>query len=336
MPAYRFDGSVTDAGTGVALQGIEIFVCTQPANTGTIPPSPLATLFTDSTGFVQSANPVLTNGQGNFYFYAATGTYTLVYYDPTGRMPTQIFPDQAVVTQGGGSVTSVALTVPAEFSVSGSPVTAAGTLAISKVNQNANLVYAGPSSGSAAAPAFRAMVTADLPAGVGTVSSVMLAGVFGSLFTGSITGTNPITTTGTFTINVDLAQQNANTVLAGPASGAVGPVTARALVAADVSGVTAVSFSATPTFDASTFAFPVFTMTLTGDVTAPVISNPKAGQVIMFVLKQDGTGGHAFTWPASTKGSSSIGTDANAVSVQSFVYDGSFWRATGPGSVNAS
>jgi hypothetical protein len=63
---------------------------------------------------------------------------------------------------GGGTVSSVALTVPAEFSVSGSPVTSTGTLAVTKANQNENLVYAGPSSGSATAPAFRALVPLDL------------------------------------------------------------------------------------------------------------------------------------------------------------------------------
>src|SRR6266704_1686225 len=67
------------------------------------------------------------------------------------------------VNAGGGSVTSVALTVPAEFSVSGSPVTTAGTLAVSKANQTANQVYAGPTSGGAAAPAFRALVAGDIP-----------------------------------------------------------------------------------------------------------------------------------------------------------------------------
>jgi hypothetical protein len=64
---------------------------------------------------------------------------------------------------GSGTVTSVALTVPAEFSVSGSPVTTSGTLAVSKATQSANTVYAGPTTGSAAAPAFRTVVPADLP-----------------------------------------------------------------------------------------------------------------------------------------------------------------------------
>jgi hypothetical protein len=60
------------------------------------------------------------------------------------------------------TVSSVGLTMPAEFAVSGSPVTTAGTLAVSKASQSANQVYAGPASGAAAAPAFRALVPADL------------------------------------------------------------------------------------------------------------------------------------------------------------------------------
>jgi hypothetical protein len=64
---------------------------------------------------------------------------------------------------GSGTVTSVALTVPVEFSVSGSPVTTSGTLAVTKATQSANTVYAGPTSGGAAAPAFRAVDPADLP-----------------------------------------------------------------------------------------------------------------------------------------------------------------------------
>src|SRR4051812_15643826 len=70
--------------------------------------------------------------------------------------------------QGGGvglgTVLSVGLTAPAaEFSVAGSPVTTTGALAISKKNQNANLVWAGPTNGAAAQPTFRALVAADLP-----------------------------------------------------------------------------------------------------------------------------------------------------------------------------
>lgn len=71
------------------------------------------------------------------------------------------------LTSGTGTVTSVALTVPAEFSVSGSPVTTSGTLAVTKATETANTVWAGPTSGGAAQPTFRALVTADMPSGIG-------------------------------------------------------------------------------------------------------------------------------------------------------------------------
>jgi hypothetical protein len=64
---------------------------------------------------------------------------------------------------GGGTVTSVGLTAPAQFSVSNSPITTAGDLGLGWVAQNANTVLAGPGSGAAAAPGFRALVAADLP-----------------------------------------------------------------------------------------------------------------------------------------------------------------------------
>jgi hypothetical protein len=64
---------------------------------------------------------------------------------------------------GSATVTSVALTMPAEFSVSGSPITTSGTLAVTKANESANLVFAGPTSGAAAQPTFRSLVGADLP-----------------------------------------------------------------------------------------------------------------------------------------------------------------------------
>src|SRR6185369_11227735 len=69
---------------------------------------------------------------------------------------------------GVGGVSSVGLAMPAEFTVAGSPVTSAGTLTVTKAAQAANLVFAGPSSGGTAAPTFRALVAADIPAGIGT------------------------------------------------------------------------------------------------------------------------------------------------------------------------
>jgi hypothetical protein len=65
---------------------------------------------------------------------------------------------------GGGTVNSVALTAPSVFSVSGSPVTSTGTLALTFASgQTANEVLASP-NGSSGAVALRALVGADIPA----------------------------------------------------------------------------------------------------------------------------------------------------------------------------
>jgi hypothetical protein len=69
---------------------------------------------------------------------------------------------------GSGTVTSVALALPSIFTVSGSPVTTSGTLTGTLANQTANTVFAGPASGGAAAPTFRAIVAADLPVFIGS------------------------------------------------------------------------------------------------------------------------------------------------------------------------
>lgn len=63
-------------------------------------------------------------------------------------------------------VTSVGLadtsTTPI-YTVSNSPITSSGTIDITLVTQSANTVLAGPSSGSAIEPSFRALVAADIP-----------------------------------------------------------------------------------------------------------------------------------------------------------------------------
>lgn len=68
---------------------------------------------------------------------------------------------------GVGTVTSVDLTVPADIlAVSGNPITGAGTFVVTKTNQSANQVWAGPTSGGAGVPVFRTLVVADLPSGI--------------------------------------------------------------------------------------------------------------------------------------------------------------------------
>ena len=129
---------------------------------------------------------------------------------------------------GGGTVTSVGLDLPSSvFTVTGSPVTGAGTLTGSFVPQNGNLVFASP-DGVSGVPEFRAMVSGDLPAsgvtpgsytnatitvdahgsvtaatngsgGAGTVTSVGLSVPAASIF--GATG-SPVTTSGTLGLTV--------------------------------------------------------------------------------------------------------------------------------------
>lgn len=82
---------------------------------------------------------------------------------------------------GSGTVTSVGLSAPAEFTVSGSPITTSGTLTFTKANQASNLIYAGPASGGPAAPTFRALAEADIPALTGYVE------IAGDTMTGFLT-----------------------------------------------------------------------------------------------------------------------------------------------------
>jgi hypothetical protein len=90
------------------------------------------------------------------YWRTDTGT---IYLKQSGTATTTGW----VLQGGSGTVTSVALTVPGIFSVSGSPITISGTLAVSLASQSANLVFASP-NGSSGTPTFRAAVLRDLGA----------------------------------------------------------------------------------------------------------------------------------------------------------------------------
>ena len=67
-------------------------------------------------------------------------------------------------TVSAGTVTSVGLSLPAIFTVTNSPVTSSGTLTGTLATQTANYIWAGPTTGAAAAPTFRALVAGDIPA----------------------------------------------------------------------------------------------------------------------------------------------------------------------------
>ncbi|MDD5005099.1 MAG: polymorphic toxin-type HINT domain-containing protein [Candidatus Omnitrophica bacterium] len=90
----------------------------------------------------------------------------------------------AADASGTGTVTSVGLSAPTEFTVSGSPVTTSGTLTFTKNTQTANYVYAGPASGAAAQPTFRALVDDDI---INTITASNYLPLAGGTLTGTAT-----------------------------------------------------------------------------------------------------------------------------------------------------
>ncbi len=135
--------------TPTIVAGSLVVVLVAHTNTGA---STIAVNGGSATAITKDGTTALTGGEltaGQIVFLVYDGTeYQLIGGSGSG---------------GSGTVTSVALTVPSRQSVSGSPITSSGTLAITDNTQSANKVFAGPSSGSAAAPTFRSLVSADLP-----------------------------------------------------------------------------------------------------------------------------------------------------------------------------
>jgi hypothetical protein len=62
-----------------------------------------------------------------------------------------------------GTVTSIGLSLPKIFSLTGSPITSSGTLTATLVSQTANQVFAAPVKGPGL-PVFRTLVSTDIPA----------------------------------------------------------------------------------------------------------------------------------------------------------------------------
>lgn len=140
-------------------------------------------------------NPFTTDPYGNYAFAAPNGTYDIVITG--GGIPTKILPNinfydavDASASPALGTVTDVSLSMPAEFTVSGSPVTTSGTLAVAKATQVANTIYSGPATGADAQPSFRVMVTADLPnaGSAGTYGSASLVPIITTNAKGQVTG----------------------------------------------------------------------------------------------------------------------------------------------------
>lgn len=132
---------------------------------------------------------------------------------------------------------------------------------------------------------------------------------------------------------------NTSTWVVGPASAYSGTLYPNVLVLPPVSFVgpvivpnTTVAFSATPAFAAGSFS--EFFMTLTGNVTSSTITGMVKGQMVIFVIAQDGVGGRSFVWPTTVKNAGTVKQTAGAISIQSFTFDGTNFYPLGPMTYN--
>ncbi len=118
--------------------------------------------FSESSSVVTSASSSCAGygrGYHSFLRFSVSGTVAINY---TGLIGIYLPPGGG--GGEGGSVSYVGLTVPSIFSVANSPVTSIGTFDVSLATQTANTVFAGPGSGSPAAPTFRVLMASDIPA----------------------------------------------------------------------------------------------------------------------------------------------------------------------------
>lgn len=127
---------------------------------------PVATTLANGLGFQIVNNStgtvtVQTSGSNVVQAMAANTVLNITCINTAGGTGTASWSWQYVPLTSG-TVTSVALSLPSIFSVSGSPVTSSGTLTATLASQTANFFWAAP-NGSAGAPVFRAIVAADIP-----------------------------------------------------------------------------------------------------------------------------------------------------------------------------
>ena len=114
---------------------------------------------------IDTSGNSITAGQATISTIPALGTAATLFLVSNSGVVSSRTASQVLSDLGGGvgSVTSVGLSLPSFITVSGSPITSSGTLTGTLATQSAATVFAGPISGSAAAPTFRALVSSDLP-----------------------------------------------------------------------------------------------------------------------------------------------------------------------------
>jgi hypothetical protein len=218
-------GNVTIANTGVlSFAGGTTGLTPAAATTGAV--TLAGKLVIANGGTNSTATPTaygVSYGTGSAYAFTAAGTTGQVLTATTGGAPTWAAPATS------GTVTSVGLSLPVEFTVTNSPVTSSGTLTATWASETAKYFFAAPNAANGT-PSFRAIIASDIPA---------------LSYVSSVTGTSPVVSSGGLTPAISLAAaygdtlnpyaaKTANYVLAGPTTGAATAPTFRALVASDI------------------------------------------------------------------------------------------------------
>lgn len=203
-----------DNGRPVSGASVAIFIASSGYTT-------LANLYSPSvasdTPTTAINNPIVTGSDGAYSFAVADGDYSMMVSGAnitTQYQPWINFFDGTTATTGSQS--SFQISMPVEFTVTGSPGVSPS---VTKANQTANYVWAGPTTGAAAAPTFRALVAADINgvavdlttaqasiAGAKTFTSALTASAGISTTTLTASSTLAVTSTATFSGNVLLAQ----------------------------------------------------------------------------------------------------------------------------------
>lgn len=284
-PSTSTTGAVTLGGTlavasgGTGTSSPSLVAGTNVSITGTWPNQTINSTATGSVTSVTATSPVASSGgatpdislsasYGDTQNPYASKTANYVLAAPNGSAGVPSFRALATADIPALSyVTSVALALPSIMSVSGSPVTSSGTLTGTLTTQSVNTLFAGPSSGAAAAPTFRALTTADIPSlsyvtSVGATAPITSTGgltptigvtaaaldkvddtnvtmtLSGSPSTALIAATTMgLGWTGQLAVSrggTGAATTTANFIFAGPSSGAPAAPTFRALTTADI------------------------------------------------------------------------------------------------------
>jgi hypothetical protein len=155
-------------------------------------------------------------------------------------------------------------------------------------------------------------------------------------YTGVTQNPNPVILTAGGSANIWLQAGQAYTFVVRAAGGskcAAGSTlyTVNGIGGGSTTLTTIVPYSPTPAFQVAA-QNQLFEITLTGNASAQPMTfvGVTPPSYITFQITQDSSGGHTWSWPANSVGGCTIGSGANQVTTQQFVYNGTNATAIGP------